>query len=157
MRTKMKLNRSCLLLAACLALTVFASTVPAEARTATGFNSYRVSPGSETSCIVEEWGAAVNNCSYSINLLAFETDVDGVGYHTISAWDYQNGYGSFTCGAVSFAQPNNQQWWGPTSTFNPSGQQQLNFTAYVAPGGALSLYCYNVPQGRGIATLNWNP
>ena len=153
----MKCKTQSLLVAICLALSILAAGIPAEARDTTGWNSFRVwSPLGAYNCVGESFGAAVNVCNQNINL-TFETVVDTAGWHTIGVWDSPGGYGSFTCAAYSFSGINDGAYWGTPATFNPSGQESLGFSTYVYGGWAMSLYCYNVPPGRGIANLNWNP
>ena len=154
MKTKMKLNRSGLFLAICLALTVFASTIPAEARSTTGWNSWKlgwVSPYTDASCVYEWYGAVVNGCSSNV-YLTFEMVVDNGGYHTINATGANTGT-PFLCQAFSFA---GQSRWSGTNTWVNPGQTST-FTVFVSSGGGMSLYCSNMGSRSGVANLNWNP
>ena len=158
MKTKIDLNRNSLLPAICLAVAIFTATLPAYARSTSGFNSFHIlSPSSASSCVTESWGAVVNNCTYDVTFV-FDLPVDNDGAKTVSAVDYINGTGSFGCYAISFGQNGRNDYdEGQAQTFNGSGQQSLNFSTYVYPGWSLSLYCWSVPPGRGIQLLNWNP
>jgi hypothetical protein len=149
----MKFKANALFFGMYLAVGIFAANIPAEARSTTGWNSFR---GHGIDCVSESYGAAVNLCSAAMNM-AFETVVDTAGWKTIAVWDSPNGYGSFTCEAVSFSGVSDGVYVGTPLRFNPSGQESLNFSTYVYPGWAMSLYCYSVPQGRGIAIMNWKP
>jgi hypothetical protein len=158
MKTKLNFNRTSLFVAICLALTALAATVPAYARSTTGFNSFHIlTPDSAYGCVGESWGAVVNNCKYPVTFV-FETTVENDGWHTINAWDSPSGTGAFGCYAISFGENGKTQHYeGEAATFNEFGQESLNFSAFVNPGWSLSLYCWDVPPGRGISLLNWNP
>lgn len=153
MKTNMKLNRNGLFLAICLALTFFAFTVPAEARSTTGWNSYklRVGPYQDASCISEVAGAVVNGCGSNIGL-SFEMVVDNGGWHTITVTGANSGT-PFYCTAYSFLA---QQWTVGTGNWVNPGQQ-TTFYVTVSGGGGMTLYCNNMGWQDGVANLNWNP
>jgi hypothetical protein len=152
----MKLKATSLFLGICVAVLVVAAC-PGFARSTTGFNAARVwAPVGAYNCVKESVGAATNVCSSRIQL-TFDAVVDDAGWHTITAWDSAPGYGYVDCQGLAFSPQSNSIYWGTHSTFPPSGQTSLNFSAYVYPGWSLSLYCGDVEPGRGIASLNWNP
>jgi len=146
------------LLAMGVALVTLAAIPPAEARSTTGWNAFRVwsSPLGANQCVAESFGAAVNRCNFNINL-TFELVVDTPGWKHITVWDAPGGYGAFTCVAANFSGVNNGIGVSDGKTFNPEGQEQLDFWIYVHPGDGLSLYCFNVPPSKGISNINWNP
>ena len=150
---RMKRNAKSLLIAICLALGLLAANVPAEARSTTGWDGFR---GNGIDCVSESFGAVVNARCAPMSM-AFEMVVDTPGWHSIGVWDSPGGYGSFQCQAFSFSGVNDGIYLGTRVTFAAVGQQSQNFTTYVYPGWAMSLYCYEVPEGRGIANVNWTP
>ena len=154
----MKFKAKSLLLGICLALTLLAANVPAVARSTTGWNSFRVwSPLGADYCVGESFGAAFNKCDFDINL-TFELLVDTASYKNVTVIDSPGGYGTLTCAAASFSGVNDGIVSTPSQTFNPSGQQSLYFRGLpVYSGWGMSLYCWNVSPGRGIANIDWNP
>jgi hypothetical protein len=153
----MKFRAKSLFLGTCLAVGILAN-IPAEARSTTGWNSFRVWGPTlgAYKCVGEKVGAAYNVCGSDI-ALTFETVVDNAGWHTITAWDSAPGYGNVECAALAFSEQADNIWFGQTVTFNASGQEAKPSTVYVYPGWAMSWYCGKVAPGRGIANLNWNP
>jgi hypothetical protein len=140
-----------------VALVTLAAIPPAEARSTTGWNSFKVwSPLGADQCVAESFGAAVNRCNFNINL-TFELVVDTAGLKHITIWDAPDGYGAFTCGVVGFSGINNDIHASYGQTFNPEGQQKLDFWFNVNPGDGVSVYCFNVPPSRGVANINWTP
>lgn len=141
-----------------VALVTLAAIPPAEARSTTGWNAFKVwSPLGADACVGESFGAAFNRCEFNINL-TFELAVDTPGWKEITVWDAPDGSGSFTCGAVAFSGVNHDIHGSETQhTFNPTGQERAVFWLYVEPGDGASLYCWNIPPSRGIANINWNP
>lgn len=136
-----------------LAGSTFSGT--ASARTMTAWGAFRAWPSyGAQDCVQESWGAAISSCSAAQTML-FEMPVDNWDTHNILAWSAGTGYGSFTCQAQSI-QPQGLGWgyWGAQSTFNPSGQQALTFSVYVGGGYSLRLDCWNVSNGRGLASLD---
>jgi hypothetical protein len=153
----MKFKAKSLFLGMCLAAGIFAVNVPAEARSTTGWNSFRPWPNPGWyNCVNEKNGAAYNACSSNI-ALTFETVVDHAGSHTISVWDSAPGYGSFQCAALAFSEQADHINFGNPVNFGVTGQEGLASTVYVYPGWGMSLYCTQIPPGRGIANLTWNP
>jgi hypothetical protein len=153
----MKFRAKSLFLGMCLAVGIFAVNVSAEARSTTGWNSFRPWPNPGwNNCVKEQDGAAVNGCSSTIGL-TFETVVDNAGWHSIQVWNSAPGYGAVECAALAFSQQANSIYFGNAIDFSLSGQEEHTSTTYVYPGWALSLYCGTVSGGRGIANLNWNP
>jgi hypothetical protein len=154
----MKFKAKSLVLGICLAITLVAANNPAEARSTTGWNSFRVwSPLGADNCVRESFGAAVNKCNSDINL-TFEMLVDTASYKYVTVVDFDGGYGTLTCGPVAFSGQSDVFVGAPPLTFNPSGQQALHFQPLpVYSGWGMSLYCWSISPGRGIATINWNP
>ena len=154
---KMRFKARSLLLGTCLMAGILAANVPVEARTTTGWNSFRVwSPIGADNCVGESFGAAVNVCRSNINL-TFELLVDSPGEKTVTVMDNPDGYGVLTCAAVAFSGQDGGLVSSYPQTFNPSGQETLTFHVTVSPGWGLSLYCWDVSPTKGIATIKWNP
>ena len=102
-----------------VALVTLAAIPPAEARSTTGWNAFRVwSPLGADQCVAESFGAAVNRCNFNINL-TFELVVDTAGWKHITVWDAPGGYGAFTCVAANFSGVNNGIGVSDGKTFNP--------------------------------------
>jgi len=140
-----------------VALVTLAAIPCAEARSTTGWNAFRVwIPQGAEQCVKESFGSAINTCSYNI-ALTFELVVDTPGLKHITVLDAPDGYGAFTCGVVGFSGINNDIHASYGKTFNPVGQEKLDFSFYVNPGDGVSVYCLNVPPSRGVANINWNP
>jgi hypothetical protein len=153
----MKYKAKIWFLAMGVALVTLAAIPPAEARSTTGWNAYRVwIPQGAEQCVRESFGSAINTCNYNISL-TFELVVDTAGWKHVTVLDAPGGYGSFTCVAATFSGVNNNIVPSNGMTFNPSGQEQVDFWINVAPGGGLSVYCLNVPPSRGVANINWTP
>jgi hypothetical protein len=101
-----------------------------------GVNSFRIlKPSTAYGCVIESWGAVVNNCTYDVDFV-FDLPVDTQGSKTVSGEDYIGGTGSFGCYAISFGtdgkSDNNSS---STQTFNASGQELLNFPVKVDADG----------------------
>ncbi|WP_437905752.1 hypothetical protein WME95_47170 [Sorangium sp. So ce327] len=139
-------------------LSVAAASGAASARTLTGYGAFSPWPNAGAQdCVSESWGAALSNCS-TPQTLVFEAPVDNGGAHTINAWSYGDGYGSFSCNAQSIVGEGGPWgWWGATDTFNPSGKQMRSFSVDVGGGASLRLVCWDVPNNRGVASINFNP
>jgi len=153
----MRFRAKPLFLGICLTGGFLAITVPAMARTTTGWNSFRVwSPLGAETCVGESFGAAVNICDYNINL-TFELLVDTPGLKTVRVLDAPGGYGAFTCAGVSFSGQNNGLVSSDAKTFNPSGQEALTFQVFVSADWGMAVYCWGVSPTKGIATITWNP
>jgi hypothetical protein len=154
----LKFNRSSLILGICLALTVLAA-VPGHARSTIGINAFHVldkNPGNAYTCLDENWAAVVNNCNRPVSL-TFDLPIDNVGWHEIDVVDAPGGYGSFECQAITFNANGGVDYYGTQATFNPSGQETLSFYTQVWPADSITIYCWNVPNSRGITSLNWTP
>lgn len=155
---------SSLFLGVCLALTMFAATVPAEARSTTGWSSFRIwisktnkptTPYTAAACLDEDDGSVVNNCKSTITVnLTFETDVDTAGSHTLSVTGAPGGTESFSCTLHAFSGGQLSSSSAP-ATVDPGKTASL--TVSVPSGGSMSLYCSDVPVGSGVANLDWNP
>lgn len=158
MKTKMKLNCSPLNLGICLALTILVA-VPGYGRSTIGINSFHVldkNPGNSYSCLFENWAAVVNGCNHPVSL-TFDLPIDNVGWHQIDVVNSPGGNGSFECQAITFNANGGVDHYGTAATFNPSGQETLQFFTYVWPADSITIYCWNVPPTRGITSINWTP
>lgn len=151
-------HRGMLIVGALTVLSVSTTSGAASARTLTGYGAFAPVPNyGAQDCISEHWDAALSGCD-SLQTLLFEAPVDNWGWHTINAWSYGAGYGSFTCEAQSLqAAGGGWGWWGAVDTFNPSGQQEKSFTVWVGDGASLRLVCWDVANNRGIASISYNP
>jgi hypothetical protein len=158
----MKRNSKSLILALWIAAMAAATSLPAQARSTTAYASFHVQNASETyyGCLVEDYGAVVNECSTSVSLV-FDMPIANTGSHWVTIKDYWIMLGDpptpFNC--ESFAYDGN----GP-SVVGDSGPHIFSFpqqtiTEYVnvpANGDVMQLICWNVPVGSGIATINWS-
>jgi hypothetical protein len=153
----MRFEAKSLFLSTSLLVVIFVLNIPADARTTTGWNSFRVwSPIGADNCVGESFGAAINLCSSDINL-TFEMLVDTPGWKTVTVTNSPGGYGTLTCAAVSFSGVNDGIVSTYAQTFNVVGQQTLTFRLSVSAGWGFSLYCWNISPGRGIAKITWGP
>jgi hypothetical protein len=153
----MRFEAKSLFLGISLLVAIFLLNIPADARTTTGWNSFRVwSPIGADNCVGESFGAAVNVCDSNINL-TFELLVDTPGEKTVTVVRNPNGYGSLTCAAVAFSGQNDGLVSSYPKTFLVYGQDTVSFQVPVFPGWGLSLYCWNISPSRGIATITWSP
>jgi hypothetical protein len=140
----------------------------AKTRSTTGFNCFHVQNPTMAPkayhCLTEDNGAVVNNCAVPISL-AFNLPIDSVGTKTVTVTDYWNSpdrFKHFNCGiydqaglsgisnnfvSVSFTRAK-QTLQGSVLVSNASndGFSFLN---------AVSLICFEVPPGEGIANINW--
>ncbi len=95
----MKFKAASLFLGISLVLAV--ASTPAHARSVTAFGSFHAQSATVLTddpytCITEDNGAAVNNCTYNVNLY-FDLPIDTTtGTKTITVQDYWSGPGSFT-------------------------------------------------------------
>jgi hypothetical protein len=159
----MKYNHQSLFLGICLALSLVAANAPAYAqapRWTTAFTSFHIrypldSTHNPYACVVESYGAAVNQCPYQVGMM-FNLSIDGLDYeHNIYAQNFVFGTGrtGATCYAWSY-DGNGHGAEGTVATFHANGVQSLTFTT-VSTGDTISLLC-DVPPGEGISSLEWD-
>jgi hypothetical protein len=157
-----------------------------EARSTTGFNAFRIQNPTDANvagfpngpfdsgfynCLTEDNGAVVNNCrakdgsSITVNLL-FDLPIDNGGTHNITVLNYWqqppsgSSYVSFGCQAYSYrGMSGNADATSAFIQFTTAGQTTNN-TMSVNVGHSqmgMTVICWYVPAGEGIAIVNWDP
>ena len=158
----MKRKTKSLILGLCLALSLAAATIPAEARNTTGFAGFRVDgPNQYKSdpyhCLTENYGAVVNNCGFSVSIV-YDMPVDNTGTHWISAVGFWGYSGDYYCQPWAY-DGNGGGWSGPAVYFSPGYRgSEGTWNTYVptySNGESITLYCV-LPNGAGIANVNWS-
>jgi hypothetical protein len=133
-------------------------------RSTTAFNSFHVQSGyvgkeDPYLCLTEDNGAVVNNCSYDVNLL-FDLQIDHTGEKTIWVQDYWNApsrFVQFGCTSYVYTGSEGSSLVGTSLTFT-APKMALNTKDNVpALGDSMTVICWFVPPGEGVANLNWNP
>ena len=161
MQTKKMLG---LMFIAVLAALATPGRLVAQARSTTAFNSFHVQSayvGKEDPylCLTEDNGAVVNNCSYSVNLL-FDLPIDHIGDNTIRVQDYWGApreFVQFGCTSYVYTGSEGGSFVGTSLTFT-APKMALNTKDNVpALGDSMTVICWAVPPGEGVANLNWNP
>jgi hypothetical protein len=150
-----------------IAIAAAASVAVADARSISGFGSFRVQDptGGSTGpyqCLTEDNGAVVNGCQGPVNL-AFGLVVDAPGTYGVGVANYWKDWGAnnsdppFSCNAYTYAgTSSNSAGQSQSMTFNTKSQPNTAATVPSLPdGGTLQLICWNVPPGAGIASVNW--
>lgn len=158
----MKLKATMLFLGLCLALSVVAAS-PAYARSIPAFSSFHVQSATVLTddaylCLTEDNGAVVNNCAYDVNL-EFDLPIDAVGNKTISVQDYWNGpsqFTSFECVSYAYTGKSSSSTSGTIITFT-APLMELKTKDSVPSGNSMTVICWQVPPGEGVAGLHWNP
>jgi hypothetical protein len=150
---------SSLFVGVCLALTMLAASVPAEARSTTGWNAFHIwhpaTPYTAAGCLNEVDGSVVNKCASTISVnLTFEAVIDNAGSHTLTVTGAPGGTASFTCTLHAFLAGKLTSSSAP-ATVDPGETASLSVS--VESGGGMSLYCSDVPVNSGVANLDWNP
>ena len=156
------------ILAATLSLTLATWAMTADARSMTGFGSFKVKgayPTNPYACLVENNGAVVNNCPFSVTLY-FDLPIDNTGIHWMMVQSYWGSTASFSCDPYGVAGtgegttgtsgtffgtnsiPDGYHWYA-TNTISPS-------VGTLNGGESLYMICWNVPTGAGIANINWS-
>jgi hypothetical protein len=145
-----------LALASGLALAAVSSS--ASARSVTGFGSFRVSGAYATNpytCLAENNGAVVNNCSFAVNLV-FDLPIDNTGNHTITLQNYWNSTAAFWCEPYSYAGTG-PGVAGVGGSFSPYSGHSIGLQINTPNNGeSIQLICWGVPTGAGIANINWS-
>ncbi len=155
----MKLKTTSLLLGICLTVSVITAS-PVYGRSTSAFSSFRVrlpidATQNPYNCVIETWGAVVNNCGYQVSVV-FDLVIDHPVVHTVKVQNYVNGTGTVgaECAVWSYDGDGNGHA-GTILTFNPNGEQTLKFTTALF-GDSVSLLC-DLPIGEGISSISWNP
>jgi len=157
----MKLKAATLFVAICLVCALASS--PAYARSKTAFGSFHIQSATVLTedqylCLTEDNGAVVNNCTSAVDLF-FDLPIDSVNAKTITIQDYWNGPPTFTpfnCVSYVYKGKSSSSTVGTQVTFTaPLTTLSTKDTVSVA-GETLSVICYAVPPGEGVASLRWN-
>jgi len=109
------------------------------------------------SCLTESFGAVVNQCAFPVSLL-FDVPVDTEGSHSFTVQNYFDGSdadNTFTCQAYAYNGVGGIVN-GDTISFTTPGQS-LSATVTVAGASSAQLICKDIPEGGGVANINWNP
>jgi len=153
------------ILAAALTLTLATGAMTADARSMTGFGSFKVKGTYSTNpyaCLAENNGAVVNNCPFSVSLY-FNLPIDNSGLHWMTVQSFWGSTASFSCDPYGVSGIG-EGTTGLSETFFATNSIGIPFyatnTIYPSvntPNGGESLYmiCWNVPPGAGIANINW--
>jgi len=162
----MKLRNSSLFKGICLAVSAVIA-IPIYATSSTAFSSFHVegplsSSQNPYTCLNEDNGAVVNNCTYSVSL-EFNLPITNTGSHPITVqpyWKWKAGT-SFSCTAYAYAgyqssstnqSPNFVFGAPPVNILAPPQTESVN----VANNGeSIQLICWSVPPGDGVANINW--
>jgi hypothetical protein len=126
-------------------------------------------------CLTEDYGAVVNNCPLQIETtpptnvplpsLVFDLPIDSAGTKLISVWPYSGSWNpapeadnpdSFECTGYAY-ETNGAFTLGGTITFSRPVVTPQSLQVTVQSGGSITLICWNVPSGAGIANINWTP
>jgi hypothetical protein len=159
----MKLKANSLFLGLGLTLLALAAS-PAYARSTTGFSAFHVEAPISSSeqpytCLTENNGAVVNNCTYAVSL-EFDLPIDTPGEKTIAVqnyWAESNAQESFGCTSYAPTSTSSSSIVGSTASFT-APEQNLNTSVDVAGGPtSIQVICWNIPAGGGVANFNWNP
>ncbi len=159
----MKIKAASLFLGICLAMLAVAAT-PAHARTVTAFGAFHAQSATvftedPYSCITEDNGAVVNNCTFPVNFY-FDLPTDNVGAKTITVQDYWNGpstFAPFNCVSYVYTGKTSSSIQGTGVTFTaPSQARNTTDSIPAGSGDTLTVICWEVPAGEGVAKLRWN-
>ena len=156
------------ILGAALGFMLAATATPADARSITGFGSFKVKGTYSVNpytCLSENNGAVVNNCGFAVSLY-FNLPIDNTGAHTITVQSYWGSTASFSCYPYEVAGVGAGATGIPGAFYSDanyelSGAQYWATNTIVtgvgAPNGGESIYmiCWNVPPGAGVANINW--
>ncbi len=154
----MKRTATSMFLGLCLAILAVA-TSPAYARSTTAFSAFHVEGpiGSDPyTCLGENNGAVVNNCSYPVSL-EFSLPIDSKGTKTITVQDYWAGSdaeNTFNCNSYAYTGAEGSSTSGTTIDFTAPLQSKTS-TVTAATDMSIQLICWDVPSGGGVANLNW--
>ena len=155
----MELKSTSLFLGFCLVLMAVAAN-PAFARSTTAFSAFHVEgpTGSNPyTCLNEDNGAVVNNCTYSVSL-EFDLPIDSKGTKSITVQDYWGGSDSentFSCVSYAYTGSQGSSTAGTTVSFTAPIQSKISTIDVANADESIQLICWNVPAGGGVANLNW--
>jgi hypothetical protein len=165
----MKLKATSFLLGICLVGLAGAANPAYAERSTTAFNSFHVQSGSVFSdppytedpylCLTEDNGAVVNNCTFNVNLL-FDLPIDRIGDKTIRVQDYWNApspFVPFGCVSYVYTGMTGSSTVGTSLTFSGPTQALFTHDNVSVLGDSMTVICWGVPPGEGVANLNWNP
>lgn len=157
----MKRNPKSLLLVLGAAVLATAASLPAQARSTTGYASFHVWNASQNyyGCLKESFGAVWNNCTTPVSLV-FDMPISTTGDHSVMIldyWDFPGGGQSFNCNSYAYDghSPNNVGDSGP-HWFTGGGQSITEHVQVPGDGDVMQLICWYVPPGAGIASVNWS-
>jgi len=152
---------------ACAILFALVLSGMAHARTADGWNLFRIwrvygghTASQASSCVIESYGSVVNNCAYPVGL-TFNLTVDAfASSKSAIVTEPAAGFvGSFKCFLNAFDTLSATYLSSPPMTFTGSGPFQQSATV-SGPSkeniGYISIYCDSMPPGSGIATIYWS-
>jgi hypothetical protein len=146
----------------------------ANARSTTGFSAFKVQNPSAAStgqagfyeCLLEDNGAVFNDCGLLVNLV-FDLPIDNTGTHTITVQPYWGnsspnlsppaGPTPFNCQAYAYAGNSSVSVVGTAVTFSLGGAGQTLTVDVPSDAMSMAVICWKVPDGEGIANINWNP
>jgi hypothetical protein len=162
-RIAMKFKATTLFLGLCFVLSVVAVNIPAYARSTTAFNSFHAQSATVFAedpylCLTEDNGAVVNNCSYDVNLL-FDLQIDRIGEKTIKVQDYwktTSDFVQFGCTSYVYTGTEGSSLMGTSLTFTGPKMALDTKDKVPAVGDSMTVICWHVPPGEGVANLNWN-
>jgi len=158
----MKHKATSLFLGLCLALMAIVAS-PAQARSTTGFSAFHVEVQGTTTtnaylCLGESYGQVINDCASQVNL-EFNLPVDNQTNHTVTIqndWSGSATQSTFYCQLYSYSGSSSEYNYGGQINFTGPVQTQ-SLTVYTPENWSIQLICFNVPNGGGIANINWNP
>ena len=137
-------------------------TTPVYGRRTTAFSGFHVeSPiaSAPRTCLSENNGAVVNNCSHNVSL-EFNLPIDSKGSKSILVQDYwagTNQENTFACQSYAYTGTQGSSTPGTTIYFNAPYQNYNSIAYAAATGDSIQLICWDVPPGGGVANLNWTP
>jgi len=161
----MKLKATSLLLGFCVSvLAVAASPTYASTRATTAFNSFHVQnenalPSDANLCLYEDNGAVVNGCTFTVNLL-FDLPIDHAGEKSITVQDYWKApspFVPFNCDSYVYTGTEGSSTVGTQITFTEPTTSLITKDDVAHLGNSMTVICFAVPPGEGVANLNWNP
>jgi hypothetical protein len=155
----MKNHAKNLILGLCLAGLGIAAG-PAYARSTTAFSAFHVEGpiGSDPyTCLAEDNGAVVNNCTYAVSL-EFDLPIDSSGEKTITVRDFWAGTdaeNTFSCQSFAYTGTVGSSTVGSSADFTAPLQKLTSTVDVATAGDSIQLICWNVPPGGGVANLSW--
>jgi len=158
----MKLNAMSLSLVIGLAIAAAAAN-PGHAQSINAFGSFHVQSATYLAwdpypCLTEDNGAVVNSCPLPVNLF-FDLPIVTTGEKTITIRDYWNGpdtFDPFNCVSYAYTGQSSISLQQAQVTFEAK-LTTLKTTVNVASANdTLSVICWQVPPGEGLAGLKWN-